>query len=664
MPKRKFPILIIILFLTSGFLYSQEEENEKDLTEMSLEELTNLEISVASKTPLTMRKAPGVVTLITKDEILRSGARDLIDVLRLVPGFEFGIDVRGVTSLGVRGNWAHEGKVLLKWDGQIMNELLFQTIQLGNHYPVDLIDRIEVIRGPGSAVYGGNAELSVINIISTPAEELNGALAIPSFGWMAKTYGGETFTFSLARKTDLFDFDFSLYTGKVNRSDREVRDYHPENSFHTFNMAGQSTLNPLFFSTGFNYRGLKARFILDRYYLTDRTIYGINKETVPKHEFDSYIADIQYEWQPAEDMIITPRFTYTQNSPFKCVDQNYSLPIFLDKWDERFYAEATLSYRLSNQFHLLSGIEVYRDAGHAGDSSYFYRNPLKKSISFNNQALFAQGLYQNGIADVTLGLRFENHSEAGTSFVPRFVITKVFDRLHLKALHSYAFRSPGIENISRYSTKKTTPEKTTIYEVEAGYLFSDMISLSVNLFSLQIKDPIVFFVDPVLKVSAYHNGTKTGTRGIESEFRLKTTKFYTQLNYSFYEADGNEVPDYIVLENNKMMLGFPQHKISLNSTYFFNPGLSINVSGTYLSKRYVDNDVTKTQFTEDPKLLMNVFLLYKDIFIKNFNVGTGIYDIFNSGYSFIQPYNGGSSPLPGPSREFIIKFFYQVDIGI
>ena len=53
---------------------------------------------------------------------------------------------------------------------------LFQTIQVGSHYPIELIERIEVIRGPGSAIYGGNAELSVINIISNPAAVLDGAL--------------------------------------------------------------------------------------------------------------------------------------------------------------------------------------------------------------------------------------------------------------------------------------------------------------------------------------------------------------------------------------------------------------------------------------------------------------------------------------------------------
>ena len=72
-------------------------------------------------------------------------------------------------------------------------------------------------------------------------------------------------------------------------------------------------------------------------------------------------------------------------------------------------------------------------------------------------------------------------------------------------------------------------------------------------------------------MSAYHNGPKTGSQGIEAEYRIKLDKFYSTINYSYYEADNNEVPDYIVVENNKMLLGFPQHKVTFNSTYFINP---------------------------------------------------------------------------------------------
>ena len=57
-----------------------------------------------------------------------------------------------------------------------------------------------------------------------------------------------------------------------------------------------------------------------------------------------------------------------------------------------------------------------------------------------------------------------------------------------------------------------------------------------------------------------------------------------------------------------------------------------------------------------------MFLLYEDIFLKGLSAGVGVYDLLDVRYSFIQPYNGGSAPLPGPSREVLLKFSYQIDL--
>src|SRR5688572_19621264 len=154
-----------------------------------LEELINSLISAASKKPLSSRESPSIVSLITQEEIKNSGARDLIDVLRMVPGMDFGMDVEGVVGLGIRGNWAHEGKVLILMDGQEMNEIMFATTQFGNHFPIDLIKRIEVIRGPGSAIYGGFAEYGVINIITFQGSDLQGVAVKGTYGQMSTAMG-------------------------------------------------------------------------------------------------------------------------------------------------------------------------------------------------------------------------------------------------------------------------------------------------------------------------------------------------------------------------------------------------------------------------------------------------------------------------------------------
>src|ERR1700733_7555573 len=101
-----------VLFWIGLFVWSGWAKAE-GLEELSLEDLLNVKITVASKVAQTIQKSPGVVSLIPAEEIRNAGARHLIDILQLIPGMTFATDTEGVISLAVRGNWAHEGKVLL-----------------------------------------------------------------------------------------------------------------------------------------------------------------------------------------------------------------------------------------------------------------------------------------------------------------------------------------------------------------------------------------------------------------------------------------------------------------------------------------------------------------------------------------------------------------------
>ena len=92
--------------------------------------------SVASFAATRLKDSPAVVTVISGDDIRATGARDLIDILYLVPGYFIGVDTQGVVGPGFRGMWGHEGKILLMIDGKEMNELLFSSMQLGNEFPV------------------------------------------------------------------------------------------------------------------------------------------------------------------------------------------------------------------------------------------------------------------------------------------------------------------------------------------------------------------------------------------------------------------------------------------------------------------------------------------------------------------------------------------------
>ncbi|MCC6138894.1 MAG: Plug domain-containing protein, partial [Bdellovibrionaceae bacterium] len=212
----------IFVFLFAQISQAQEIEN---IDELSLEDLMNVKASIASKTEKGTRESPGIVTVLTKTELKRMGARDLIDALNMVPGFSFGHDIQGVVGLGVRGNWAHEGKFSLLVDGLEMNEILYSTTQFGNHYPIDHIKQIEVIRGPGSAIYGGYAELAVVHVITERGADLNGGKVVATYGQMKEDFGRRNLSVQVGKKSGDWDWSLAGLIGQGRRGDGPYTGY-------------------------------------------------------------------------------------------------------------------------------------------------------------------------------------------------------------------------------------------------------------------------------------------------------------------------------------------------------------------------------------------------------------------------------------------------------
>ena len=297
-----------------------------------LEEFVNSLISVASKKPINLRESPSIISLITEEEIKKSGARDLIDVLRLVPGIDFAADIEGVVGIGMRGNWANEGKVLVLLDGQEMNEIISAGNMFGNHYPIEQIKKIEVIRGPGSAIYGGYAEYGVINIITRQAEDINGITISGTYGQMEKDYGRRNLNLSIGKKIKDFSFSLSGLVGQGQRSDQTYTDYADS----SYSMKGNSNLNPNYFNLALGYKGLSFRAIGDFFQTTQRDGYGtvVQQGAVPE-SFNSFFSELKYVFKLNDKFTITPRINYknqTQFGPQRVRGDGFTLQ---DKFIER-----------------------------------------------------------------------------------------------------------------------------------------------------------------------------------------------------------------------------------------------------------------------------------------------------------------------------------------
>lgn len=642
------------------------------LYEMDLEQLLSVKVSIATKVALTSRESPGIISVITSDEIKAVGARDFMDVLNLVPGFSFGMDVQGAVGAGMRGNWGHEGKILLMIDGQEQNELFYSTTEFGNHYSVDQIKQVEIIRGPGSAVYGGYAELSVINVVTKTGAEMNGISFTGLYGQLNDDFGRQNLYLGFGKQFGELDVSAHAFIGRGNRSTEKTTDF----SRNTFSMKGASELNPNYFNLGIKYKGFSVKFIADLYKTTQKDMFGYHffddKPAIPT-DFISYFGEIKYEYKLTDKITLCPKFNYTNQatwitykdeilpyldtlSPYYYEDLDY----MYNKKAVRSRASLALGYDMTENINFQAGLEGYMDVAEGQDDrSFFYdkNDSLVKSVNYSTISAFTQLLWQNPIVNVTAGLRFEDHSQTGSAIVPRLALTKVMNKLHLKLLASQAYRSPGIENIN--SNKDIEPELTTVLEAEVGYKLSEKMVLTGNVFNIHIEKPIVYYVDEA--GDAYKNFDKTGTRGFELEYKFVDKKFNLHLNYSFYQVAKNKVNLYEVPGNANSLLGFPQHKLNMYAQLKLK-NLSISPSIAWMGKRYsnymadANDSLLVKEF--DPAFNLNLFVRYENLLVKGLTLGAGVYDILDQNPPFLQPYLGGHAPYPGGGREILFKLEY------
>jgi outer membrane receptor for ferrienterochelin and colicin len=624
---------------------------------------------VASFAVTRLRDSPAVVTSVTYDDIRNAGARDLMDVLLMVPGFFFGVDVQGVTGAGFRGLWGQEGKILLLIDGKEMNEQLYSTVQLGHEFPVELIERVEVVRGPGSVIYGGNAELAVINVVTRGIQGSTDIMVTGSYGEYANTNGRRSLTLS-GRKVfeDLPGLSVfgSASLGQGQRSDATFQDF----SGNTVEMGGNTKLNPTIAQLGVGYRDLQLSMLYQRYSTTAVVAFDDVLEQPSPTNFDSFHAELTNRFRPSEQLEIIPRLNLSLQDPYKVTDQSSDL--FYDKQVRRMRGRVVARWAPLELLQLTGGADLIFDQGFlngpadVGLQSAFDEDGATE-ISYRNVAGFIEAYSENPIATVVAGARFDNHSAFGSSFVPRLVLLRSFGDFSGKVLFSRAFRAPGLENISLGSDVR--PEQTTVFEIEGSYHLGEGHGVSVNAFDVGVSKPIVYSYDAESGEEAYRNLGRLGSRGIEFDYHLRASWGRVQLGYSFYQPSGkNDVEDYLVPGHSNTFTGLPTHKATLAASVKVKPWLSINPAAVLVGKRYAvgaPDDEGLAEVEELPtQALLNLFVRAEDVGTKGLELGGGVFNALGANFRVAQPYNGGHAPMPIFSREFFVRISYLYDPGL
>jgi iron complex outermembrane receptor protein len=165
--RRLAAIITGAWFLLAGAVSAQESEDEELLDEFALLDL-QAEVSSAARHPQPLSRSPSAITLLTRQDIESTGALTLPEVLRLVPGMDVYMAKPLWYSVGVRGNTTNASdSILLLVDGRdVTHEFLGAPLSAVQHFSLDEVERIEIIRGPGSALYGANAYSGVVHVIT------------------------------------------------------------------------------------------------------------------------------------------------------------------------------------------------------------------------------------------------------------------------------------------------------------------------------------------------------------------------------------------------------------------------------------------------------------------------------------------------------------------
>jgi len=402
----------------------------------------------ASRYEQQVTEAPASVSLVTAEEIKRYGYRTLAEALRSVRGIYVSYD-RNYTYLGMRG-LSRPGdlntRVLLLVDGHRINDDIYESGPIGTEFPVDvdLIDRIEVIRGPSSSLYGTNAFFGVINVITKKPRDLQGGEVAAAAGSFDTFNGRASFGRELGNGLGV------LLSASGMRSEGTDRLFYPELgtatkvdgdgnyqlfgklSYRDFTLTGalssrEKTIPTGSFGTIFNDPGTDTT---DRYGLIDLKFahrLDADTELTLRAFYDRYLYEGNYYY--FHDLA----FPQVQNK-----DQ---------AWGSWWGGEAQLTREFGGRLKVTAGSE-YRLNGQQHQRNFDvvpFLSYLDDRRSSAIWALYLQGelhLLENLI--LSAGVRYDHYDTFGGTTNPRFgLIYQPWEQTAFKLLYGRAFRAPS-----------------------------------------------------------------------------------------------------------------------------------------------------------------------------------------------------------------------------
>ncbi len=653
-------------------------------------------VSIATKSKLKVSEAPSIVTVITEEEIRNSGLRLLTEVFAMVPGFDVikspGL---GQVSYGVRGVVGSVNKVKVLVDGHSLNEPFTGSArEFFDDLPLKNVKRIEIIRGPGSALYGENAFLGVVNIITKTADDIDGLEVSTGFG----SYDTQEYNILYGDKFFGIDIDGFANYYNTNGLSEEIKTDALTNQpfFNRFSLAPGDTddsrnrLDTYIKASygGFGFKG--------RYTNKDREQF-IGPDDILVDDVDQFLnyamGELSYAFEIGEKTAVASKIYYDQYDmefDLQTLPDGFVIPADLDNdgdieifpdghlfdvfvTNRRLGSDIQFDYALSENNDLTVGfnyiwekqdnVQTYSNTD-AATGAYLgtVRNVSDTANWLSEATRQIWAIYFQDIWNITddlgltIGVRHDHYSDFEGTTNPRLgVVWNFIDKATLKALYGQAFRAPTFaelyltNNSVELGSPDLQPETIRTYEVGLGYKFSKITNINVNYFFNVIRDQISYEpLEEGSNISIVGNFGGSNIQGVELEANADLGFLWNGAqafaNYTYQDAESKGDP----------ITGQPRHKGNVGVNAGIGKYLNANIHA-FISDERIRHEVD-TRDDSPGYALLNLTLTAKEFF-KTMTIKASMFNLLDKDYN--DPAAFIPTDLPRPGRTFFVEVGYD-----
>jgi len=633
------------LYLSLIVLFCQKSalaENEFMDLELSMDEDMFMfedipSVYSASKYEQKVIKAPASISIVTADEIKKYGYRTFSEVLSSLRGF-YSTNDRNYGYTGVRGFGLpsdYNTRLLLLIDGHRFNDNIYDSFDTLGSFPLDLdtIERVEVVRGPSSSLYGTSAFFGVINVITKRGRDLGGVNVSASYGsydaYKTRISYGDRFNSGLEvfLSGTFYDTqgDESLYykefddpatnNGNYNNNDEEqTRQLMGTLSYQDFTLRSLYTDNKKDVPTG----AYETVFNDPGSHTYDQQIF-VN--LTYDHTFDNHLN--------LQSKISYNKYRYTGGYPYDYSENDTpDIVINKDQSDGQWWRAEIQATKVMWDEHRITVGGDYQDNFQQYQTNYDLERYVESDQDTYKWAIFIQDEY-NITQKWTLnaGVRLDYFSTFGETINPRVaLIYNPWESTAIKLLYGSAFRAPNEYELNYHDDGSTTlasealqPEELETLELIVEHYFNKNIRAEVNFFRTEISDilSLVSLPDGLLQ---NQNTGDVESHGIEAQLEgTWVNGFQSRISYAWQETKNKLT--------NKRLTNSPEHMIKLNLIApLWSEKIFIGFESQYMSQRK-----TPLESEVDDVFLSNLTLFTQD-WVKGVEMSAGLYNLFDQKY--------------------------------